>query len=163
MRPLKGCCGKGANVASEGSEGEMAKQLTREELDRLFQLNDERYSYKEMADIICEEFNRETLDRSTIYRNLKTQVNYKKMAALTKGFCNRGHHSWVVESVVSSNSIRNSNGQVESGYLVNIGTRRTCRDCGRVEETPMPIRENKRVVPRRSRIGRPNPYVGERP
>lgn len=143
--------------------GEMAKRLTRDELERLFQLDDEGRSYKEMADIICEEFNRETLDRSTIYRHLKSRLSGKKMTSLTEGFCDRGYHSWVVEPLMSSTTIPNASEKGAAGYLVNTGTRRTCRDCGFVEETTMVVGRHKRVVPPRSRIGLPSPYVGERP
>ena len=141
----------------------MAKKLTREELDRLFQLNDDGYSYKEIADIICREFNRETLDRTTIYRHLKNRLKLKKAAKITESFCDRGYHSWVLEALVSGTKIPSANGEGAAGYLVNTGTRKTCRDCGRVDETPMPMGENKRVVPVRTRIGRPTPYAGERP
>ena len=141
----------------------MAKQLTHEELDRLYQLDDDGHSHKEIADIICREFHRETLDRSTIYRRLKQRAESTKVTALTASFCDRGHHSWVVESIVSSTTIPKTGGDGAAGYLVNTGTRRTCRDCGCVEETTMAIGENKRVVPPRLRTGRPTPYVGERP
>lgn len=141
----------------------MAKKLTHEELNRLYQLNDDGYFQKEMSDVICREFDRETLDRSTIYRHLKARVSGMKMTALITGFCDRGYHSWVVEPLVSSTTISNTHGYGAAGHLVNTGTRRTCRDCGCVEETTMAVGENKRVVPPRPRIGRPTPYVGERP
>ena len=141
----------------------MAQKLTHEELGRLFQLDDDGYSHKEIADTICEEFNRETLDRSTIYRHLNRRSNKKWMTALTTGFCDRGFHSWVVEPLVSTTTIPKVRGNGAAGYMVNTGQRRTCRDCGCVEETTMAVRGNKRVVPTRPRIGLPTPYVGERP
>ena len=141
----------------------MAKQLTREELDRLFQLADEGRSYKEMADIICNEFHRETLDRSTIYRHMKGRLKSKRKAVITESFCNRGHHSWVEESIVSLTTMLSPGADTGAGYLLNTGARRTCRECGYVDETTMVVGENKWVVPRRSRIGHPTPYAGERP
>ena len=140
----------------------MAKKLTHAELDRLFQLDDEGRSYKEMADIVCQEFNRETLDRSTIYRRLNGRLNRENITVLTASFCDRGHHSWVVEPIISSTTMRNSGEPTGAGYLLNTGTRRTCRDCGCIEETAMVVGDTKRVVPLRSRIGRPTPYAGER-
>jgi len=121
------------------SGDKIAKQLTLEELDQLIQLADDGRSYKEMADIICNEFHRETLDRSTIYRHLKGRLKSKRKAVITESFCNLGHHSWVEESIVSSTTVLNPGGATGAGYLLNTGARRTCRDCGYVDETTMVV------------------------
>ena len=133
----------------------MAKPLTHKELGRLFQLNDEGTSYKEMADVICREFGRETLDRTTIYRKLKSRLNRKKAAKITESFCDRGYHSWVLEPLVSRTKIPSANGEGAAGYLVNTGTRKTCRDRGQFEETSVQIGEHKRVAPIRTKFVRP--------
>ena len=142
--------------------GKMAKQLTQPELGRIYQLDDERHSQKEISDIICREFNRETLDRSTVRRHLKGRVSREKINSPITSFCGRGYHSWVVEPVASSTAILNADGTGGAGYLLNTGTRRTCRECGFVEETSMAIGKNKRVVPPRPRIGHRAPYADER-
>ena len=46
----------------------MARRLSEEEEDRIRELDQNRASDKEIADIVCREFNRETRDRSTIHR-----------------------------------------------------------------------------------------------
>ncbi len=71
----------------------MAKQLNHQEVDRLYQLDDGRQSQKEISDIICREFNRETLDRSTIRRHLKNRDVVESTLPNAPGFCDRGHHS----------------------------------------------------------------------
>lgn len=131
----------------------MAKQLSRPELDRLYQLDEDRHSQKEISDVICREFNRETLDRSTIRRYLKQQAVVGRTLPITSRFCDLGHHLWVVETIVSKTTIPKTSGDGAAGYMVNAGTRRTCRECGCVEETPIADGENERVVPPRPRIG----------
>lgn len=139
----------------------MAKELTRQELDRLYQLDDERYSQKEISDIICREFNRETLDCSTIRRHLKNRAVFGRTLPITSRFCDLGHHLWVVETIVSKTTIPKTSGDGPAGYMLNTATRRTCRECGRVEETTLAMGEKERVVPPRPRIGRLAPGVGE--
>ena len=143
--------------------GKMAKKLTRQESDRLYQLDDERHSQKEISDIICREFNRETLDRSTIRRHLKNRAALGSPLPNASQFCDRGYHSWIVETIVSTTTIANTSGDGAAGYMLNTGTKRTCRECGWVEETTIAVGDNERVVTPRPRTGRPAPYVGERP
>lgn len=141
--------------------GEMANHLTHEELDRLYQLNDQGYFQKEVSEIICREFNRETMDRTTIYRRLKQRTKKKEVSAFTPSFCGRGHHLWVVESIVSTTTIPGPGGKGAAGSMLNSGVRRSCRDCGRIEETTRVAGIDERVIP--PRTGRLTPCVGEHP
>ena len=47
----------------------MARPLTNDEITQMHHLDKEGASDKAIADQICREFNRETLDRSTIHRH----------------------------------------------------------------------------------------------
>ena len=49
----------------------MANELTSNELARLYELHDAGSTQKEIANTICGQFGRQTLDRTTIFRRLK--------------------------------------------------------------------------------------------
>jgi len=88
----------------------MAGQTSQEEKYRIFELDQAGCSQKEIPDLICKEFNRETLDRSTIRRILgseKHRNSWHLNRALKKRLpttprqqmfrekCDLGDHSWM--------------------------------------------------------------------
>ena len=88
----------------------MAGQTTQEEKYRIFELDQAGFSQKEIADLICKDFNRETLERSTIRRTLGSKKNRDSwhMSRSLKirppttprqqifwEKCDRGDHSWM--------------------------------------------------------------------
>ena len=56
----------------------MARPLTNDEITRMHHLDEEGASDKVIADQICREFNRETLDRSTIHRHRQRFPSLRK-------------------------------------------------------------------------------------
>ena len=84
--------------------GGKVRNLTEEELELMYRLKDGNYSEKEISDIVCLAFDRETLDRSTISRRMKKRDRQKRLRPILEiekvaySRCLAGDHSWIMDS-----------------------------------------------------------------
>ena len=122
----------------------MGRRLSDEEIELVYALRDADRSNKEIADAVCEKYSRLTLDRSTIQRLLRR----RPVDEAPWNFCKRGLHLWAREALSSTTPFHDigKNGR-PSGYFMNVGKRRTCRSCGKTEESTMVKGEGEQAVP----------------
>jgi len=122
--------------------GELTKPLSNEEKGLIYELHNNGISDKEIADQVCKKFNRETLDRTTIYRLRQVFVPNKWLPKLPSQQrfwerCNLGDHTWMERVVVPECSTENmisSDEPPKEGLLTweygKWTSRMTCCFCG---------------------------------
>ena len=151
-------------------EGNMGRRLSDEEIECVYALRDAGSSNKEIANAVCERYSRETLDRSTIQRLLRRRLvretsdrstiqslsRIRTVDEAPSNFCKRGLHLWERETLSSMTPFHDigKNGR-PSGYFMNVGKRRTCRSCGKTEESTMVKGEGEQAIPTSEGIRKP--------
>ena len=125
-------------------EGNMGRRLSDEEIECVYALRDAGSSNKEIANAVCERYSRETSDRSTI----QSLSRIRTVDEAPSNFCKRGLHLWERETLSSMTPFHDigKNGR-PAGYFMNVGKRRTCRSCGKTEESTMVKGEGEQAVP----------------